>query len=160
MRHLALLAILSACGGDDGGDCSDRSSADPGYMHKDGQGTYAGQSCIESGCHLAGHLGAQAPEFSVGGTVFKPDGTTPQAGVIVEFKPLTGSGAAITTKTDQAGNFFLDATKSPFPAVPHVSACPSSAEMLEGALDPSYGSCATQSCHSRGQGRGPIILED
>src|SRR4051794_32517408 len=85
MRHLVLLAVLvGACGGDDD-DCVDRSSADPGYMHKDGQGTYAGQSCLESNCHLDGHLGAQAPAFAVGGTVFQADRTTPQAGASVRF---------------------------------------------------------------------------
>lgn len=152
------LVVLGACGGDDG-SCVDRGAADPSYAHKDGQGTYAGDSCLESGCHLAGALGAQAPAFHAGGTVFKSDGT-PQAGVHVKFSPLSGTGAPLTVVTDTAGNFFVQATMTaPFPAIPEVSACPSSASMIEGALDPSYGSCATASCHSMTSGRGPIILD-
>jgi hypothetical protein len=158
---VAVVATVASCGGGpSGGDCVDRASPDPAYQHLDGNGTYAGASCIEANCHLVGSLGPQAMAFHVGGTVYQADETTPQAGATVRFESLDGNGPIVAVVTDEAGNFFIPTSQaSPFPAIPSVSACPDSESMIEGAFDPSYGSCAVQSCHSRSSGgRGPIVL--
>jgi hypothetical protein len=161
MRQLVFVLALAACGSDGDPDCVDSKSAPQGHQHDDGEGSHAGRSCIEGGCHLAGDLGPQAPAYHAAGTVFKADKVTPAAGVTVKFTPLSSAATATTVVTDEDGNFFvLASAPSPFPSIPEVTACPDVNTMIEGALDPSYGSCATQSCHSLGAGRGPIFLGD
>lgn len=158
---VACIAFVLGCGSDGDPACEDRGSAQPPYAHEDGQGTYAGAPCLDSGCHLAGALGPQAPAYSVAGTVFKRNGTDPQAGAIVLLEPLSGGGNPTRMVTDAAGNFFLMAgATNPFPSIPVVTACPNREEMLEGALDPSYGNCNAAGCHQpAGAGPGPIVLD-
>ena len=160
-----LLALTTTCAfacSDDAGNpnkepCVTRESAAPAHMHNDQQGTYAMSSCLESTCHLQGSLGPLAPAYASAGTVVTSS-RAPQAGATVRFKPLDG-GAAIEFVTDDAGNFSVPiAMTNIFPSIPTVTACPDVNTMLEGAQDPSYGSCAVQSCHSLGNGRGPIVL--
>ena len=163
MRHVAWLLALAAfaCGDEGDADCVDRKTAEPEHLHDDGKGTYAGESCIESGCHLASALGISAPPYHAAGTIYKSDGVTPAVGVTVRFSPLASTATETSVVTDEAGNFFvLSSAPTPFPSIPEVTACPDVSRMLEGAVDPSYGSCAVQGCHSLGAGRGPVILED
>ena len=160
MRHVWILALV-ACGSDGDPDCVDRKSADATHQHKDGNGSYAGVSCVESQCHLSTALGVMAPAYHAAGTVFEADGTTPAAGVTVRFKPLSGDATEAIAITDDAGNFFVPhSSPVPFPAIPEVTGCPDLRRMIEGALDPSYGSCAVNGCHSLDSGRGPITLGD
>jgi len=155
-----------ACGSDDPGadsDCLPRTSGiEPEHAHLDGMGTYAGASCLESGCHLSGAVGADSPAYLAAGTIFKADGVTPQAGATMRLVPLN-NGAPAVAVTDASGNFFILAgTTNPFPAIPEVTACPNVDRMLEGAFDPSYGNCNVEGCHSLqpGPGPGPIVLND
>jgi len=159
MRHAALVLALAACGNDDDPNCVDTRTALTGYEHEDGLGSHAGRSCIEGGCHLAGDLGPQAPAYHAAGTIYKADTVTPATGITVRFIPLTTAATRTEVVTDQDGNFFvLASAPTPFPSIPEVTGCPDVNTRIEGALDPSYGSCATQSCHSAGAGRGPIFL--
>ena len=159
MRHAVFVLALAGCGADGDAACIDQKSALVGHEHDDGLGSHAGRSCLEGGCHLAGDLGPQAPAYHAAGTVYKPDLVTPAAGVTVRFSPLIAGVTAAETVTDADGNFFILATApNPFPSIPEVNACPDVHKMIEGALDPSYGSCATASCHSVGAGRGPIFI--
>jgi hypothetical protein len=168
MRHvvfvLASIAFAGgslACGSDEDPNCADSRTPASGHEHTDGEGSYAGRSCLEQGCHLIGNTGPQAPAYHAAGTVFRPDLTTPVPGVVVRFIPLSSAATRTEVVTDQDGNFYVLASEpSPFPSIPEVTACPDVNTMIEGTLDPSYGSCATQSCHSIGSGRGPIFVGD
>ena len=163
MRPWTLLVgvVIASCGSDGDPDCVDQKSASPAYQHEDGEGSHASRSCIESGCHLAGDLGPAAPAYHAAGTIFKVDKVTPAVGVTVRFTPLSADATAAEAVTDDEGNFFILASKpTPFPSIPDVTGCPDVNTMIEGALDPSYGSCAVQGCHSTGAGRGPIFLGD
>ncbi len=152
---------LAACGSDGDDNCVDTKSGAIAHQHDDGEGSHAGRSCIEAQCHLAGALGPQAPAYHAAGTVYKPDKVTPAVGATVRFTPLSSAATATEVVTDSEGNFFvLASAPTPFPSIPEVTACPDVNTMIEGALDPSYGSCATASCHSLGAGRGPIFLGD
>jgi hypothetical protein len=160
-RCLFVLSLAMGCGGDEDPNCADSRSPPAGHQHTDGEGSHAGRSCLEQGCHLQGALGPQAPAYHAAGTVFKPDLVTPAPGVIVRFSPLSADATRTEVVTDADGNFYILASEpSPFPGIPEITACPHVNTMIEGALDPSYGSCATASCHSVGAGRGPIYIGD
>jgi hypothetical protein len=161
VRHVALVFALAACGSDGDPNCADSRSPPAGHDHEDGEGSHAGRSCLESNCHLIGDTGPQAPAYHAAGTVFRPDRVTPVPGVTVRFTPLSAAATRTEVVTDADGNFYIFADEpSPFPAIPEITACPDVNTMIEGALDPSYGSCATAGCHSMGSGRGPIFLGD
>jgi hypothetical protein len=92
MTRTALLLFslfAAACsvgevGGSSLSPCVDRLVPPSGkHTHLVGGGTNAGLSCVAAGCHLAGQLGANAPAYQFAGTVYKPGGTTPSAGVVV-----------------------------------------------------------------------------
>jgi hypothetical protein len=140
--------------------CVDRTTPMAAHMHLDGRGTYGGDSCIESMCHLPGATGPMAKAYRAAGTIYKEDFVTPQAGATVRFFPEAG-GAPTVMVTDTAGNFHLLATApNPLPSSPDVTACPNVIRMIEYISD-DYASCATRSCHARtGPGPGPIYLAD
>ena len=83
-----------------------------------------------AGCHLANNLGTGAPGFQFAGTVYKPDGTTPQAGVTIQVKSAAGKIAIGVT--DTAGNFsILSGTlQAAFPATTNVTVCPNLTPMV------------------------------
>jgi hypothetical protein len=166
MRRAWILIFAFACDDDpvDNGrpnhPCVARTTAAPAHMHADGRGTYAGESCIESGCHRAGALGPLAKAYLVGGTLYKEDLVTPQAGATVRLFSERG-GAPTVMVTDTAGNFLLAATApNPLPASPDVTACPNVIRMIE-YINNDYANCSEASCHARtGPGPGPIYLAD
>src|SRR5258706_13386459 len=125
VRHVALVFALAACGNDDDPNCADSRTPPTGHVHKDGEGSHAGRSCVESGCHLAGDTGPQAPAYHAAGTVYRPDLTTPVPGVTVRFTPLSSVATRTEVVTDADGNFYVLATEpTPFPSAPEVSTCP------------------------------------
>lgn len=132
------------------GACATRiSPASTAHDHGGGD-TRAGQSCIVTGCHLAG--GGGGPPYLWAGTIYQPDGTTPAAGVEVRLLPNDG-GAALIAKSDTAGNFkFDDNLTNPFGAnaTTLASGCPAPDSKMAGKLTaPNQGSCNNgTACHA------------
>jgi hypothetical protein len=113
--------------------CVDR-SATPGvaHIHSAGNTTNAGQGCVAALCHLANNVGPGAPGFQFAGTLYKPDGTTPNAGANIKITAADG----VTTKStvaDDAGNFYILAGSLPqaFPAHASATACPNLTPMSD-----------------------------
>lgn len=103
----------------------------------------AGQPC------LACHDGSGPRELSVGGTIYRTEGSkSPVAGVRVELTDATGT--TFTTATNCAGNFFVDPADFT-PTYPLRVALQAGAQRIE--MDSPIqrdGSCA--SCHARPAG--------
>jgi hypothetical protein len=163
MRASLLACALGfGCGSDGDANCLERGAPEGAHEHDDGEGSHQGRSCIDAQCHSGIDTGPNAPIFIIAGTVYQTDGVSPQAGAIVRLTPFDTDIAPITLTTDVDGNFYLEAAgvTNPFPAIPDVSACPTTETMIEGALDPSYGNCNALGCHSLDVGTGPgaIVL--
>jgi hypothetical protein len=168
-RHMVLLSALfvGACtvgevplpgSGTDGGPkmdsgptaCVNREpSPAPAHTHTAaGLGTAAGQGCVAVGCHGT-PAGAGAPPFFSAGTVYKPDKTTPQAGVTVRLMPEAG-GNGLTSVTDTAGNFYFPSTApNPMPALTSATACPTTASMQQHLTTVQDANCNSASCHQQ-----------
>jgi hypothetical protein len=128
--------------------------ADPqldAHAHLDGTGTHAGENCVTTACHGDGGLG---PKFQFAGTVFKLDGTTPNAGVTIRVKSMGGMVASGVT--DKAGNFNIIGGTLPmaFPATTDATACPTVTPMIS-SLAQGGGDC--NSCHRAGGIAGGVI---
>jgi hypothetical protein len=123
-----------------------------------GLGTAAGQGCVAAGCHGIPQ-GAGAPAFFSAGTVYKPDKTSPQAGVTVRLAPMAG-GTTLTSVTDTAGNFyFSSAVTNPMPALASATACPGDAPMQQRIANAPDANCNSASCHQQpGGAYGAIKL--
>lgn len=113
--------------------CIDRSPT-PGvaHIHTAGQTDNGGQGCVAGLCHLATNLGPQAPAWQFAGTLYKPDGVTPNAGAIVKVTAAGGVNSK-TAVTDLGGNFYIPAGQLPnaFPATVLVTACPTLTNMTD-----------------------------
>ena len=126
-------------GGDDDIDvtqCADRSSATstppmPAFhMHTapvDGatNPTNQGHGCVAAMCHLAGNLGASAPEYQFAGTLYADMAQTmPQIGAHIRVKGSDGKVAEAIT--DMFGNFSFPPSSlaNPFPGQTSAAACP------------------------------------
>jgi hypothetical protein len=166
--------FLGACtvgevplGGGDGGGadamtgCVNRSATPPApHTHLDGvTGTGAGKGCVSAACHLAGLTGTNAPAFFAGGTVYKPDKTTGQAGATVRLNPMAG-GAGLTAITDTAGNFYWPmGVANPMPATTSATACPADVPMIQQISNATDANCNSASCHQQPGGvRGGITF--
>ena len=102
LSSLALLLAFSiACSR---GSATGPSGATPPSSGNNVRGSHnAGANCQQ--CHAS---------FTVAGTVYKPDGTTPNPGVVIRlFSSAAGSGTAVATLTaDGSGNFYSSAAVS------------------------------------------------
>lgn len=150
-------------GGSDGSGmgsaCLDRiMPAGEAHVHSAaaGGGTNAGMGCVISGCHLASAPGTDAPGFQFAGTLYKPGGTTPNAGAVIRVK--SSAGMEVKGYTDSAGNFSISAgvLMNPFPATTNATACPTTTPMV-GSLTTGGGNCNAAGCHASNM---PITLAD
>jgi hypothetical protein len=151
---LVLGQLAAACSvgefGRDGGTstgCVDRiTPPSTAHVHTDDNTTHAGRGCVAAACHLAAAPGIAAPAYQFGGTVYKPDGTTPNPGVTVRIRGQ--SGMVVTGVTDDAGNFSIPegALPDPFPASVTATACPTVASMVA-TLSQGGGDCNSAACH-------------
>mgnify|MGYP001598311426 CR=1 FL=1 len=117
--------------------------------------TNAGQRCVTAACHGTGGTG---PLFQAAGTVYKPDGTTPSAGVYVRIK--TGTTTVAMGVTDNAGNFNI-LTGVTFPSTTDATACPNVAPMATQLVQAGAvpgGDC--NGCHVVGGATGKITIAD
>ena len=117
-------------GGTPANGCIARAVAGDPHQHGGTGGpTHAGEGCVVAQCHLANNLGPNAPGFQFAGTVYKLDGTTPNAGVTIQVKSAAGKVAIGVT--DTAGNFSILAgtLQAAFPATTDVTVCPNVAAM-------------------------------
>jgi hypothetical protein len=126
------------------------------HVHAAGGGTNAGTACVVSGCHLDSAPGTGAPGFQFAGTLYKPGGTTPNAGAVIRIK--SAAGADVKGDTDSAGNFNIPAgaLATPFPATTNATACPTSTPMAA-PLTTGGGNCNATGCHASNM---PITLAD
>ncbi len=151
-------------GGGGGGDgaaalCTTRTTPIAAHVHTAGGGTNAGQNCQLAGCHLRGNAGAGAPEFLMGGTLYKPDGVTPSGGVEIRLVPNGGGPSGIAV-TDDAGNFNSTQAINPFPGTALASGCPTADRHMSGAItNAAAASCNNgTACHATGG--VPMVLAD
>jgi hypothetical protein len=139
--------------GSNGSNCDALAANAPDGHHN------AGQTCLQSGCHLVGQAGAGAPEYSYAGTLWRDSGgASPYPAATIEIV-IGGQTHKITTATN--GNFFLPPALAPAPtaAAPgttKASACPSTTPMT-GQLVDNGGNC--NNCHRTGGTTTPIYLQ-
>lgn len=146
-------------GGATGNGCITRAAASPPHPHTLGGGTNAGQNCLMVGaCHLNNNnSGPDAgPPFQFAGTVYKSDGKTPNPGVTIRIKPVSGGAGGIMV-SDEAGNFSLGvgSVMMAFPATTDVTACPTVSAMVSQVVANGGGAC--NSCHVAGGAAGTVI---
>jgi len=107
-------------------------------------GNPAKQNCLESQCHGPG---GEGPLFLTGGTVFKDvAGTMPAPSVEVRLRDATGK--AISTYTDNDGNFYAKGTLA-FPVLTGVRDG-QTVRLMSGAI--ANGGCNAATCHAGAQG--------
>jgi hypothetical protein len=141
-----------------GNGCVDRVTAGDPHIHGTaaGGGTHAGDDCMT--CHAKGAAGpAPGPQFQFGGTLYKADGVTPNAGVTIRIKPA-GGGTPVPLVTDTAGNFSAAAGTIPaaFPATVDVTVCPTVTAMGGQLVANGGGACNSGGCHAKGGTQGVI----
>jgi hypothetical protein len=143
-------------GGPTGNGCVNRATAGPQHTHIAGGGTNAGQNCLQVGCHLNNQTGINAPAYQFAGTVYKADGKTPNPGVTIRVKPMSGGAPGIMI-SDEAGNFSLNAgsVMTAFPAITDATACPTLTSMVSQVVANGGGAC--NSCHVAGGAAGTVI---
>jgi hypothetical protein len=134
--------------------CVDRAGT-PGAAHQHSgvtvNPTHAGEGCLDVGCHGPAQPGG---EYAAAGTVYKQDGTTPNAGAVVRIK--SGSMELKAVASD-AGTFFFPPTQQiAYPTITDVSACPSSSTMTTKLVATGGPNCSQQGCHTANGGQGPI----
>ena len=142
---------------DDRDVCATRvAPASPAHDHVTAPlGPRSGTGCVVAGCHLTGNTGANAPPFSIAGTVYKDlNGTIPNPGVVVRLFPADGKKSVATTVTDAAGNFSInDPALTAFPYKTDVTACDSDTvakgirPMVGGILKQEMNCNAGNTCH-------------
>ncbi|HEX7838136.1 MAG TPA: hypothetical protein VF469_11765 [Kofleriaceae bacterium] len=140
-----------------GNGCVNRAAASPPHTHALGGGTNAGMNCLAAGaCHLNNSGANAGPPFQFAGTVFKSDGKTPNPGVMIRIKPVSG-GPGGTMVSDEAGNFSLGvgSVMMAFPATTDVTACPTVSAMVSQVVANGGGAC--NSCHVAGGAAGTVI---
>jgi hypothetical protein len=104
-----------------------------------------GQNCMAANCHGT-QLGAGAPQFYAGGTVYTDaNGTAGAAGAYVKL-------GTMHTYADDHGNFYF-ATQPMFPVAANATlvdaTCPTQSVMVEGVAS---GQCTTTGCHTTAGG--------
>lgn len=149
-------------GGPDGGGggsagfttaCVDRATTIPTARIHTGVAvnpTHAGVGCLNVGCHGPAQPGG---EYAAGGTVYKQDGITPNAGAIVRIK---NGNNVITMVASDAGTFFAPPTTIVYPTITDVSACPTSSPMVTKLSAAGGPNCSQAGCHTTTGGQGPI----
>jgi hypothetical protein len=168
---LALIGLLVACdvgtfgpdgaGGGDDTVCAQRATQiAPIHTHAnpivggDPANSKATGGCIQANCHGT-PLGAGAIPKDFAGTLYKPDGVTPQAGATVRVKNANNMIQGVTT--DAGGNFFIDqgGLSSPFPSNTSATVCPQLVPM-QGQLTVGSGNCnGGGACHGQG---GTVVM--
>lgn len=144
-------------GGPTGNGCVARATAGPQHTHAIGGGTNAGMNCLQAGaCHLSNSGAGAGPAYQFAGTVYKADGKTPNPGVTIRVKPMSGGAPGIMI-SDEAGNFSLDAgsVMMAFPATTDATACPTLTSMVSQVVANGGGAC--NSCHVAGGAAGTVI---
>lgn len=140
-------------GSNNGSNCDQVAANAPDGHHN------AGQACLQSGCHLIGNTGANAPEYSYAGTLWRDaGGASPYPGATIEIV-VGGTTHKIVTATN--GNFMLPPALAPAPTngapgTTKASACPSTTPM-NGQLVDNGGNC--NNCHRTGGTTTPINLQ-
>ena len=134
--------------------CVDR-AATPGIAHQHSgvavNPTHAGEGCLNVGCHGPAQPGG---EYAAGGTIYKQDGTTPNAGAIVRIK--SGNNTLTAVASDGGTFFFPPTAQITYPTITDVSACPSSSKMTAKLTATGGANCSQQGCHTTTGGQGPI----
>jgi len=149
----------SMMGGVDSPVGSNGSNCDPLATNNTDGHHNAGQTCLQSGCHLVGQTGAGAPEYSVAGTLWRDSGgASPYANATIEVT-IGGTTHKLVTATN--GNFFSPPALTPAPTAgspgtTKASACPSTLPMSENLVD-NGGNC--NNCHRTGGTTTPIYLQ-
>ncbi len=139
--------------GSNGSNCDAISQTPPDGHHN------AGQSCLQSGCHLIGNTGGAAPAYSYAGTLYRDSaGTQAYPGATIEVV-IGGQTHKIITATN--GNFFLPPALAPAPTAgspgtTKASGCPSTTPMT-GQLVDNGGNC--NNCHRTGGTTTPVYLQ-
>jgi hypothetical protein len=166
---LVAIGLLAACdvgevpigggGGPDGGGsgsagflttCEDRAtSIGVSHIHTAGGTNNAGMACLNVACHGPAQPGG---EFAAAGTVYKQDGTTPNAGAIIRIK--NGDKTMITVSED-GGTFHFGLATIAFPTITDVSACPNQSKMTTKLTVGGGANCSQAGCHVTGA-QGPI----
>ena len=138
--------------GSNGSNCEPLAGSIPTDHHN------AGMGCMTAaGCHNAGlGLGANAPEYSYGGTVYRDAaGTQPYPGATIL---ITQGGVTKKLISGDTGNFQLPPILLPAPtaaatSTTSASACPSTSAMA-GTLIAGGGNCnGGGTCHGGTQGK-------
>jgi hypothetical protein len=125
------------------------------HIHTTGSNTdNAGQNCVSSGCHMKAALGAGAPAFRYGGTLYKSDGTTVDGGAVIQLKDSTGKTAMYYT--DDGGNFNITDDDQMLAALTGLSfnvsasACPNITLMSSSCPATNVDGCGGTNCHATG----------
>jgi hypothetical protein len=146
----------STDGSGSGSSCENVAASPPDGHHNPGMGCRSAASCHNA----ALGLGAGAPEYSYGGTLYKDQaGTMPYGGATIFF---TQGTKTVKTTTATNGNFWLPPALLAGPSATmtsktKASACPNTTEMA-GALTAGGGDCNSGSCHAPGSTQGPIYV--
>lgn len=123
----------------------------------------AGMGCMSAaGCHnQALGLGTGAPAYSIGGTLYKADKTTPFPGATIVVK--IGAAEKSVVAADN-GNFWMvpgvagiDPPTNTDQGETKASGCPDVIPMV-GKLTAGGGDCNKGGCHTPGVGQGAIHL--
>jgi len=146
---------LAGDGGGSGSNCEVIAAAPPDGHHNPGMGCRSAAACHSAQLGL----GTDAPEYSVGGTIYKDvAGTMPYGGATI-FVTVGG----VTKKTISAtnGNFWFVPALLPAPTATmtgttSASACPNTTPMA-GTIGGGGGDCNSGSCHAAGA-QGPVYV--
>ncbi len=142
-------------GSGSGSNCEVISASPPDGHHNPGMGCRSAAACHNAQLGL----GNQAPEYSVGGTIYKDAaGTMPYGGATVF---VSVGGATKKTIAATNGNFWFVPALLPAPTATatgttKASACPNTTAMA-GTLGGGGGDCNSGSCHAAGA-QGPIFV--
>lgn len=111
-------------------------------LHGDGH-HHPGEDCMNA-CHFHG--------FSVAGTLYLPDGTTPATNATVTIVDANHNSQDLVVSTN--GNFFSYLPVA-FPLTVTASLCPSTQMMV---TQPTAGGCNATGCHEPGGAQGVAHL--
>jgi len=126
----------------------------------------AGESCVAANCHLANNVGAGAPTYQMGGTLYSDAaGTMPNAGAWIRVK--NSAGKTIEAMTDQGGNFWFEAPNTLDPPVSYQTAATFcggtmavdvvAAGVTKMVAPIASGNCNSSSCHGKVAGASNVL---
>jgi hypothetical protein len=165
----SLIFLLGACEGsfgksadDDGDDSTPTADADPNAP--DGGNCIATASSSDDGhhnpgqacrtCHDGSMVGAGAPAYSVGGTLYTDHlGSAPVKNATIVVVDNEGTEIRLVTGTN--GNFYSTATLA-YPLHVRASSCPDDVSMVGTVAEP--GNCNSGGCHDALGSQGRIHL--